>query len=73
MRFNAPTMRATQSEAKAKCRRRFTGITQVASETGIHRTHLYRVLKGERTSPRLIRAYRAYLDSKGITPPANLP
>ncbi len=64
-------MHATNTEAKAKRRRRFPGIVAVANETGVHRAHLYRVLMGERQSPRLVRAYGAHVASAGGSRAAN--
>lgn len=38
---------------------RFPGIMEAAKRLGVHRNHLYLVLRGDRVSHRLTRAYRA--------------
>jgi DNA-binding phage protein len=51
-------LRATSLKVTPKARR-FRGITKAARELGVDRTHLYRVLKGQRQSRALIRRYKA--------------
>ena len=52
---------ATKGEARPKKKRAilYKGICADARALGVTRVHLYRVLIGERQSPRLIRDYRA--------------
>ncbi len=52
---------ATKGEARPKKKRAilYKGICADARALGVTRVHLYRVLIGERKSPRLTRDYRA--------------
>lgn len=52
-----------KSSARAKTsgrRVRFPGLMTAARELGVERSHLYRVLSGQRESRRLMRQYRAW-------------
>lgn len=53
-------LRGTSKKVERKRRVRFAGIVTAAQELGVSRFHLYRVLKGERQSRRLLRAYAAF-------------
>ena len=44
---------------------RFPGIVEDAAMLGVERTHLYRVLKGERESRRLTAAWKQLQAEKG--------
>lgn len=48
---------------------RFPGLIADAEALGVHRTHLYLVLSGQRTSASLLRRYRA-LKATHPQPPA---
>jgi hypothetical protein len=50
----------------------FPGITRHARELNTNRSHLYLVLKGDRSSPDLLRRYRALLKKEGRTPPQDI-
>jgi hypothetical protein len=53
-------MRATENKGKNKpenSRVKHAGICDAAKQLGVERTHLYRVLKGERVSKRLMQRY----------------
>jgi DNA-binding phage protein len=51
-------LRVTKPQtSRGKSRVKYPGITRVARENGVTRTHLYLVLEGDRISPRLKRAY----------------
>jgi DNA-binding phage protein len=42
------------------------GICKAAADLGVTRQHLYLVLNGERTSPRLLKAYRRMQRGRGV-------
>ena len=46
------------SEKGTAARRRPSGIPAAAAALGVDRTHLWRVLRGQRRSDRLMRRYR---------------
>lgn len=48
---------------------RFPGSIIVSRAEGVTHAHLYRVLLGERESPRLLTAYARYLHTQGISYP----
>ena len=50
----------------------FPGIFHHAETLGCHRGHLYLVLKGERSSPRLLKDYKSLLKKEGRPIPAAL-
>ena len=54
-------LRVTKPQtSRGKSRVKFPGITRVADESGVSREHLWQVLTGRRSSPRLVRAYREH-------------
>lgn len=48
--------------SRGESRVKFPGITRVARENNVRREHLWMVLTGKRTSPRLVRAYRQHAE-----------
>lgn len=55
-----------QKNAKSNERRvRFPGIVRFAREAGVTRIHAYRVLTGERKSPRLTRLWEEFKRKEG--------
>lgn len=52
-------LRATSKKGKTKSPKVFPGICLDARTLGVDRTHLWRVLIGQRSSSRLLAKYRA--------------
>lgn len=52
---------ATSEKGKPKGRTRFAGIGEFAHREGLDRTHVYRVLSGQRKSARLIARWKDFL------------
>lgn len=53
-------VRASQQKGKRKRAVRFRGITRAAADLGVERSHLYRVLSGQRESRSLMRRFQEW-------------
>lgn len=49
-----------------KTKRKFKGIVKDAKELGVERTHLYRVLSGQRVSKSLTQRYRSLKEKQKL-------
>ena len=58
-------MKTERNSEKKAARRRPTGNPAAAAALGVDRTHLWRVLRGQRRSDRLMRRYRE-LEGAGL-------
>lgn len=55
----------TRKTSRGNPRVKFPGIVRVASEQGVTRQHLFEVLRGQRISPNLKRAYEQHRRATG--------